>query len=68
MTENGSIFYSLTKTQRRPFQAAGLYNHHMEIFGKKYDIEKILVILIATPFALVALAYAILLIIFSLPL
>jgi flagellar basal body-associated protein FliL len=37
----------------------------MEIFGTKYDIEKILVILITVPFALVALAYAILFVIFS---
>lgn len=37
----------------------------MEIFGKTYDIEKILVILIAVPFALVALVYAVLFVIFS---
>lgn len=40
----------------------------MEIFGKKYDIGSILALLIIIPFALVALAYAILFIIFSLTL
>jgi len=40
----------------------------MEIFGKKYDIGSILALLVIIPFALVALAYAILFIIFSLAL
>lgn len=60
-----SFFYTFTKGRDRK-RTRSCILIRMEIFGKTYDIEKILVILIAAPFALVAVVYIVLLAVFSL--